>query len=490
MRKNIKRPLRIFTNEDKPYIIYKSKKYFIKGTNISEILNFIKRLQKKSVKKIPDKKIDKKEVKKYLNESIKLTGGPSSSSNIGKDIEKETFKINELNNKLEEIKKINEKLKDEIKSIENKENNIKAIQNNDDEIDKLIIYDNQSKLYQLPTNFGTISGLTIEDVKKDLNKGLIDVYNGYKKDVEDLKNEKLLVEKEMNNIIEQKNNIEIKVNELEKREKILQEENKKLENKYNLFEDAYSILEKDKNIIQRDKEELEIKQQNLNKELKRAQILNNNRDLESIKKYYKNRPEYQDEILPIILDEQKKKLNNRNIKDVLNKIWNITGEGKYKSDGLWNYQIDKIMKPFKYYLKAIPESYLEEMIDYIYKNNIIKGSFILNINKHWVSIYWDLRDEFVVEYYDPFGDEPKKNIIKAFKDLVLKFNIDVFVKFKINKVQQQDVNSSNCGWFAMYFLIMRYNGYEFKYITKFSNVKQEEKNIEDLKLKYDKFGFI
>jgi hypothetical protein len=37
---------------------------------------------------------------------------------------------------------------------------------------------------------------------------------------------------------------------------------------------------------------------------------------------------------------------------------------------------------------------------------------------------------------------------------------------------------------------MRYNNYTFKYITKFKDINKEEENIEDLKNKYDKFGFI
>jgi hypothetical protein len=43
-KKNIKRPLRIFTKGKKPYIIYKDKKYNIKSTEIKDMLKFINKL--------------------------------------------------------------------------------------------------------------------------------------------------------------------------------------------------------------------------------------------------------------------------------------------------------------------------------------------------------------------------------------------------------------------------------------------------------------
>ena len=148
------------------------------------------------------------------------------------------------------------------------------------------------------------------------------------------------------------------------------------------------------------------------------------------------------------------------------------------------------MAPFKLFIKSITIEELNDMIKYIYDNDILIGGFILNIGNHWTAIYFDFKNEFVLEYYDPFGDPPKNIIIKSFKELILKLNIEVFVKFKINKIQQQDIKTSNCGWFSMYFLIMRFNNYSFKDITKYKNIKKDEQNIEELKDKYDKFGFI
>jgi hypothetical protein len=182
----------------------------------------------------------------------------------------------------------------------------------------------------------------------------------------------------------------------------------------------------------------------------------------------------------LILDLEDKLKNNPQIEEVKNEDeqeqeQDIQGEGKYNKDfGLWNYQIDKIMQPFKLYIKSITYQELDELIKYIYNNNIMIGGFILNVGNHWTAIYYDFKNEFVLEYYDPFGDPPKFNIIKSFKNLILNFNIEVFVKFKINKIQQQDIKTSNCGWFSIYFLIMRFNNYSFKDITKYKNIKRDE----------------
>jgi hypothetical protein len=52
IKKIIKRPLRIFVKNRKPYIIYKDKKYNIKSTEIKDVIKFINKLNKKTTKKI------------------------------------------------------------------------------------------------------------------------------------------------------------------------------------------------------------------------------------------------------------------------------------------------------------------------------------------------------------------------------------------------------------------------------------------------------
>jgi len=53
------------------------------------------------------------------------------------------------------------------------------------------------------------------------------------------------------------------------------------------------------------------------------------------------------------------------------------------------------------------------------------------------------------------------------------------------------MNTSNCGWFCIRFLLLRLNNISFKDATPFKkNIKDNEDNIEDLKEHYEEFGFI
>jgi wobble nucleotide-excising tRNase len=118
MYKKVKRPLRIFTKSNKPYIIYKDKKYNIKSTEIKDMLKFINKLNKKTIKKVSTDNKKKKDIKKYVNESIKLLGSPISSNIQPINLEKDTFLINKLNEKIEKDKIKIDKLDDNIKAIE------------------------------------------------------------------------------------------------------------------------------------------------------------------------------------------------------------------------------------------------------------------------------------------------------------------------------------------------------------------------------------
>lgn len=691
-KKKIRRPLRIFTKGRKPYIIYKDKKYNIKSTEIKDMLKFINKLHKKTFKKVQTDKKQKKNIRTYLNEKIKLEGGPITTPTV-QNIEKETFLINKLNDKIETDNKIILKLNDKIdidkKKLKKLNDNLKAIQYKENEIqdikdnfNDLILYDENEQKYIMENNYIQVEGLTKSEVRKNFNEAFNKLYSEYRfnidkslKQKEEAENNLELSQEKLNQIIEEKKELDIELNkakninlQLEK-DKITSEnqlkENKKinnelikekeklnndikkldieyqkLEDKNNKYEIDYKKLLELKNDVDEKYQNLEslTKSQRETLKNKKSKILSLTKDLEKKKSEYDiienklqkqridleqkeielNKQDFKMNLQTLKADvlketfintmgfkpdnkEAKTKYNNlfninENIEEVkkkpylttdqmikyiikTNDIKDLEAEKKYNEElklkenkedkqykeiiedvkdikkefkedkllikeqkrkafeeqqkketsgllgyfkkkkeyisesepeeenileeeksynqgdgknnfGLWNYQIDKIMLPFKLYIKTISLNELDDIIKYIYKNNILIGSFILNIGNHWTAIYFDFEKEFVLEYYDPFGEEPKNIIIQSFKNLILKYNIEVFVKFKINKIQQQNIKSSNCGWFSMYFLIMRYNNYTFKYITKFKDVKTDEKHIEDLKNKYDKFGFI
>ena len=66
-----------------------------------------------------------------------------------------------------------------------------------------------------------------------------------------------------------------------------------------------------------------------------------------------------------------------------------------------------------------------------------------------------------------------------------------YLKSKINRIKQQSVSSDNCGYFAMKFLMDRFNGRKFVDCIGYSDVVNSEEGIKKLKKKIKhNFGFI
>ena len=107
------------------------------------------------------------------------------------------------------------------------------------------------------------------------------------------------------------------------------------------------------------------------------------------------------------------------------------------------------------------------------------GSFIYNTfpraagDGHWIAC---IITPDTIEHYDSFGEEPPAIFIDNFKN--------IGKQFKINNVKFQDVNSSNCGYFAMKFIRDRLAGKSFKDCTGWTIVENSvkgEKAIEKFK---------
>jgi hypothetical protein len=187
--------------------------------------------------------------------------------------------------------------------------------------------------------------------------------------------------------------------------------------------------------------------------------------------------------------------------EAINKHNKIVGSGEMNDvieksgimygDPLTNIDIDEMMAPYV------------ESNDFAgtYAVNTLKNinlpaplSFITNtlpLSKkmgHWVAVYVTDND---VEYYDPFGRPPDKKMKQELKKLLDRsFSNEPRKKlqFKINMVQDQSTDSMNCGWFAIRFLLDRYNGKKFIDATGFN--PHGEKNIKIMQKYYKTFGSI
>jgi hypothetical protein len=197
-------------------------------------------------------------------------------------------------------------------------------------------------------------------------------------------------------------------------------------------------------------------------------------------------------------EEGLKKISEEMI-SLSNKIENLTdllkqyGQGSGSTgEGLYNDQIEEIMN--KYKAKGFKGVYAIDEINKIPISD--KMGVVLNLDpsnkpgSHWVALYIDSKGDRSVEYYDSFGRDPPASLMKDLKQMIDKINPNVYLKFKINKIKQQSVSSDNCGFFAMQFLIDRFNGKPFKECSGYSEVAKGEKKAEKFKHKLEKFGYI
>ena len=148
-------------------------------------------------------------------------------------------------------------------------------------------------------------------------------------------------------------------------------------------------------------------------------------------------------------------------------------------------------------LKPLGPSYLGTIaLDELDKLDIPKEGrfgFVMNLSKrneegtHWVAFFGDARPEGSqsLEYYDSFADPPPKILMDYLPTIVKQMQPQSgYVKFKENKIIDQDSSSSNCGFFAAKFLIDRFRGKKFKEITRYDDHLKGEKEIEEWKKKH------
>lgn len=160
--------------------------------------------------------------------------------------------------------------------------------------------------------------------------------------------------------------------------------------------------------------------------------------------------------------------------------------------GLSEVQINKVMNKYKNkpYLGVISADEIKtRILPKVRPNKSL--AFIMNTDKrsgkgiHWVAVNVSVKDASV-EYYNSFGTAPTPTTMKGLKQIVDKLKLPVLYKFKVNRVQHQNNNSSNCGYFAMEFLLKRFRGIPFSkasgYDDRIKNKsKQFEKEIERIK---------
>lgn len=113
--------------------------------------------------------------------------------------------------------------------------------------------------------------------------------------------------------------------------------------------------------------------------------------------------------------------------------------------------------------------------------------FIMNTDKssgpgeHWVAVYISGDS---VEYFDPLAEPPTKDFITDVKKYLESMKVPVLMKFKINKVKQQDSRTNHCGFFAIKFLDDRFAGIPYPWTTRYVNNAKKGENIVQKEFSY------
>lgn len=174
---------------------------------------------------------------------------------------------------------------------------------------------------------------------------------------------------------------------------------------------------------------------------------------------------------------------------------NLEKQGQGKSTGLYNHEIEDIMKKYTPSFKGvISYDEIKKLLPKINKNEN-KISFIMSTTPssqsdgHWVAIFIDKKDGSL-EYFDSYGEDPPKSFNKDIQMIIDKIEPEVYLKYKINRIKRQSMNSTLCGFLSIQFLMDRYKGIPFKECTHCSEILKSEKQANKLKKKFESFGYI
>ena len=275
------------------------------------------------------------------------------------------------------------------------------------------------------------------------------------------------------------------------------------------FEKAKTELKKD--IIDNIKEKYDngeqlnsIEQKLLDKRFEYIDQLNKNEAILEIKDYY-------DDYLNLLKNPQlsslslsKEPLEDLD-KEELDKLLKVRflqyGHGNNDDKGLSNFQIDKIMSKYPEFLGTISHDEIKSKILPLIKPKS-RGGFVINTDphnkpgEHWLAVYFDGRPggDATIEFFDSFAEDIDPKLQKDLLLIANKLNAGTYLKYKYNRIRYQNDKSSNCGYFAMKFLIDRFRGKPFIDASGFNDIKYGESNIEKFKKqvggKYIKFPYV
>lgn len=185
------------------------------------------------------------------------------------------------------------------------------------------------------------------------------------------------------------------------------------------------------------------------------------------------------------------------------------GSGDKTKDGLYNDEIEKILKAkVKNFVPVIASDEVDNLMRYV-KPNMKRFGFIINTSDsssdgsgsdgkpvgHWYSCYINNEDDFPsIEIFDPLVNEPSPSLISGLRKIAKVMNPENMFKLKINSLQRQSKNMGTCGYHAIKFLDDRFNGVPFSEASGYDDYIEKNKpdhsidGENDLKNKIKKYN--
>lgn len=159
-------------------------------------------------------------------------------------------------------------------------------------------------------------------------------------------------------------------------------------------------------------------------------------------------------------------------------------------NGLFNTDIEDIMKGLKNVCPVIPSDKIGMLLDYV-KEGTKKFGVIINTNPsssdgsgtdgqrigHWRAIFFDNDDDYIsAEYFDPLCEGPIPAPLKAMmKKIAKKMNPEDYFLLKENHLKRQMDTTNTCGYHCIKFIDDRYNDVPWYEATGYDDYMKKHK---------------
>jgi hypothetical protein len=148
----------------------------------------------------------------------------------------------------------------------------------------------------------------------------------------------------------------------------------------------------------------------------------------------------------------------------------VVGSGESQDDGLYNDQIEQIMKKrINNFVPVVAKDQVDSLLGYVKKGDkffsaVINTDPVSGGGRHWRCIVMDNRDDFPsAEYFDPLCEtmKPEESLLNVMREIAKKMNPEKYFKYKFSEIRRQSFNKSNCGYHVCKYIEDRWNGIPF-----------------------------